>query len=132
MRSRRETKVFCRHFSRSGQSLRKSSNAELLQHGCIIRPKPFNTWVDRINWAKHSLRNRISTENHYRAFGGASQYQCQLGSKPPRIDTFFQNTISHRLSPVPPQRRRMPWPRPTVLTASPSGRITSPPGRYRT
>ncbi|WP_419597484.1 type I restriction enzyme endonuclease domain-containing protein, partial [Thiolapillus sp.] len=40
-------------------------------------------------------------------------------SKRPRIDTFFQNTISHRLSPVPPQRRRMPWPRPTVLTASP-------------
>ncbi|WP_419641376.1 hypothetical protein, partial [Thiolapillus sp.] len=34
--------------------------------------------------------------------------------KRPRIDTFFQNTISHRLSPVPPQRRRMPWPRPTV------------------
>ncbi|WP_294117165.1 hypothetical protein [Thiolapillus sp.] len=52
--------------------------------------------------------------------------------KRPRIDTFFQNTISHRLSPVPPQRRRMPWPRPTVLTASPFGRITSSPGRYRT
>ncbi|WP_419606439.1 hypothetical protein, partial [Thiolapillus sp.] len=43
----------------------------------------------------------------------------QHQGKRPRIDTFFQNTISHRLSPVPPQRRRMPWPRPTVLTASP-------------
>ncbi|WP_294106901.1 hypothetical protein, partial [Thiolapillus sp.] len=43
--------------------------------------------------------------------------ELQKDRKRPRIDTCSLITTCHRLSPASPQHRRIPWHRPTPLTA---------------
>ncbi|WP_419618145.1 hypothetical protein, partial [Thiolapillus sp.] len=52
-----------------------------------------------------------------RQLGGSNFLHLRFHRKRPRIDTCSLITTCHRLSPASPQHRRIPWHRPTPLTA---------------
>ncbi len=87
---------------------------------------PGSSALDSVALPTHKLPSDSSVSVSLRHCGVE-----RASRKRPRIDTCSLITTCHRLSPASPQHRRIPWHRPTPLTAPLSGRTTSPPGRHR-